>query len=57
MPSDPNLSYFSNELRELYREPSNRKEAQEETINWLTKRVDYLEGKWGNNRPSVATTK
>ena len=57
MPSDPNLNYFSNELRELYREPSNRKQAQQETINWLTKRVDYLEGKWGNNRPSVGTTK
>ena len=53
-PSDPNVSsYFGGELRQVFKQVSNRKNAQKETINWLTKRVNYLEGKWGNNRPGV----
>ena len=55
MPSDPNLNYFRTELRELYREPSNRKNAQKETINWFTKRVNYFENKWGENRKAIPT--
>ena len=58
--SDQNVaSYFNGdgvsrgELRTPFVEVSQRKQAQQETINWLTKRVNYLESKWGNNRPSV----
>ena len=58
--SDNNVgSYFngdgvnSGELRKPFVNVSERKEAQKETINWLSKRVNYLEGRWGNNRPGV----
>ena len=58
--SDQNVaSYFngdgvnSGELRKPFVNVNERKQAQQETINWLTKRVNYLEKKWGNNRPSV----
>jgi hypothetical protein len=58
--SDNNVgSYFngdgvnSGELRKPFVNVSERKDAQKETINWLTKRVNYLEKRWGNNRPSV----
>ena len=53
--SDSNVSsYFngdgerSGELRKPFVNVSERKLAQQETINWLTKRVSYLDGKWGN---------
>ena len=53
--SDQNVaSYFngdgvnSGELRKPFVNVSERKAAQEETINWLTKRVAYLDTKWGN---------
>ena len=52
--SDPNVSsYFngdgerSGELRTPYVNVNDRKAAQKETINWLTKRVAYLDGRWG----------
>ena len=58
--SDNNVgSYFngdgvnSGELRTPFVNVGDRKKAQAETINWLTKRVNYLEGRWGNNRPGV----
>ncbi len=47
--------YFSGELRDIFKDPKNRIEAQAETINWCSKRVNYLEGKWGNKRPAVDT--
>ena len=54
--SDSNVgSYFGNELRDVFKDPKNRKDAQAETINWCSKRVNYLEKKWGNNRPNVDT--
>ena len=56
MPSDPNLNYFRTELRELYREPNNRKNAQKETINWFTKRVNYFENKWGDGSRKALPT-
>ena len=43
------------EIRNPYKEPSQYKEAEAETISWCAKRVNYLESKWGNNRPSVDT--
>ena len=43
------------EIRNPYKEPSQYKEAEEETINWCAKRVNFLEKKWGNNRPNVST--
>ena len=43
------------EIRSPYKEPSQYKEAEEETINWCAKRVNFLEKKWGNNRPNVST--
>ena len=54
--SDSNVgSYFngdgvnSGELRRPFVDVNDRKEAQQETINWLTKRVSYLDTKWANN--------
>ena len=54
--SDQNVaSYFngdgvdSGELRTPFVEISQRKEAQKETIRWLTKRIAYLDGRWGTN--------
>lgn len=51
--SDPNVSsYFngdgvnSGELRKPFVDVKERKAAQAETINWLTKRVTYLDSKW-----------
>ena len=43
------------EIREPYKDPANYKQAETETINWCSKRVNYLEGKWGNGRPNVNT--
>ena len=48
-------TYFSGELRDVFKSPSRRLEAQTETINWCAKRVNYLEKRWGNNRPNVDT--
>ena len=48
-------AYFSGELRDVFKDPKNRKEAQAETINWCAKRINYLEGRWGNGRPNVDT--
>ena len=52
--SDQNVaSYFngdgvnSGELRKPFVNVSERKAAQEETIRWLTRRVAFLDGKWG----------
>ena len=43
------------EIREPFVDPANYKEAETETINWCAKRVNFLEKKWGNNRPNVNT--
>ena len=48
--NDQNLSYFANELRNPFKQVSDRKAAQEETINWLTKRINYLNGLWGASK-------
>ncbi|MCQ2776520.1 MAG: CotH kinase family protein [Bacilli bacterium] len=59
-PDDPNVSsYFGGELRSVFKQvdESNRKKAQTETINWFSKRVNYFEKKWGQNRPSLPTVK
>ena len=54
--SDDNVStYFSGELRSIFKQLSNRKNAQKETINWFSKRVNYFERKWGENRPNLPT--
>ena len=52
--SDSNVSsYFngdgerSGELRTPFVKVSDRKKAQAETLNWLNKRVAYLDGRWG----------
>ena len=54
--SDSNVSsYFngdgvnSGELRKPFVNVSERKEAQKETLTWLAKRVNYLEGRWAPN--------
>ena len=51
--SDSNVaSYFngdgvnSGELRKPFVNVNERKDAQKETLNWLAKRVNYLESKW-----------
>ncbi len=53
--SDQNVANYFNgdgesrgELRKPFVNVSERKLAQQETINWLTKRVSYLDSKWGN---------
>ena len=43
------------EIRSPFKEPSQYKEAETETINWLAKRVNYLEKQWGQNRGNVNT--
>ena len=44
------------EVRDPFKNPSQYKQAQEETINWCAKRVNYLEKRWGTgNRPNVNT--
>ena len=64
--SDQNVaSYFngdgvnSGELRKPFVNVSERKDAQKETLNWLAKRVNYLENKWVPNstRTPLPTTK
>ena len=54
--SDNNVgSYFngdgvnSGELRKPFVNVNERKDAQKETINWLAKRVNYLENRWVPN--------
>lgn len=57
-PDDPNVSsYFGGELRDVFKkvDESSRKKAQTETINWFSKRVNYFEKKWGQNRPNLPT--
>ncbi|MCQ2771783.1 MAG: CotH kinase family protein [Bacilli bacterium] len=62
--SDSNVSsYFngdgvnSGELRKPFVNVNERKDAQKETINWLAKRVNYLEKKWiaNSTRTPLAT--
>ena len=64
--SDSNVSsYFngdginSGELRKPFVNVNERKDAQKETINWLAKRVNYLENRWVPNstRTPLATIK
>ncbi|MBR5996759.1 MAG: CotH kinase family protein [Bacilli bacterium] len=64
--SDSNVaSYFngdgvnSGELRKPFVNVNERKDAQKETLNWLTKRVNYLESKWApeKNRTPLETIK
>lgn len=45
----------SYELRSPFKNVSEYKQAQEETINWCAKRINYLEKKWGNGRSNVNT--
>lgn len=57
-PDDPNVSsYFGGELRSVFKQvdESSRKKAQTETINWFSKRVNYFENKWGQNRAPLPT--
>ena len=64
--SDNNVgSYFngdgvnSGELRKPFVNVNERKDAQKETLNWLAKRVNYLESKWApeKNRTPLETIK
>ena len=48
-------AYFSGELRDVFKDPARRLEAQAETINWCSKRINYLEKKFGGNRGPVDT--
>ena len=43
------------ELRSPFKDPKQYKQAQEETINWCAKRVNYLEKRWGSGRADVNT--
>ena len=57
-PDDPNVSsYFSGELRDVFKSLNKRKDAQKETINWFSKRVNYFEGRWGEGRANLPTIK
>ena len=50
-------TYFNGELRSIFKntDESSRKNAQKETINWFSKRVNYFEGRWGEGRPNLPT--
>ena len=39
----------SGELRKPFVNVNERKDAQKETLNWLAKRVNYLENRWVPN--------
>ena len=52
--ADMSINNFD-EIREPYKDPAKYKEAEAETINWCAKRVNFLEKKWGKNRPNVST--
>ena len=41
------------EIREPFKDPAQYKDAERETLNWLTKRVNFLEKQWGQNRPNI----
>ena len=43
------------EIRNPYKNPSQYKEAEEETFRWCSTRVNYLESLWGTGRPNVNT--
>ena len=43
------------EIREPYKDPAKYKQAEAETINWCSKRVNYLEKQWGTGRASINT--
>ena len=43
------------EIRDPYKDPAQYKEAEAETISWCAKRINFLEKKWGNNRPNIST--
>ena len=43
------------EIRSPFKEPSQYLEAETETISWVSKRVNYLESKWGTGRGNVNT--
>ena len=45
------------EIRNPFKNPSQYKEAEDETVSWLSKRINYLEKQWGQNRPNVNTNK
>ena len=45
------------EIRNPYKKPSEYKQAEEETISWCAKRVNYLESQWGTGRADVNTNK
>ena len=44
------------ELRDPFKNPRDYLKAEEETINWCAKRINYLEKQWGKNRPDIVTT-
>ena len=50
-------TYFNGELRSIFKntDENSRKNAQKETINWFSKRVNYFERKWGENRKNLPT--
>ena len=43
------------EIRSPFKEPSQYKDAETETINWIAKRINYLEKQWGQNRANINT--
>ena len=43
------------EIREPFKDPAQYKTAETETYNWVAKRVNFLESKWGKNRVNINT--
>ena len=43
------------EIRSPFKDPAQYKQAEDETISWVSKRVNYLESKWGTGRGNVNT--
>ena len=44
------------EIRDPYKNPSQYKEAEAETLSWCVKRVNFLERKWGNGHANISAS-
>ena len=43
------------EIRSPFKDPAQYKDAETETISWISKRINYLESQWGQGRGNINT--
>ena len=43
------------EIRSPFKDPAQYKQAEDETISWISKRINYLESQWGQGRGNINT--